>query len=157
MTGAGGTRIRPAVPSDVAALAPLRTSLWPESTADEHTRELASILAGERVSMLPLVYFVAESPGGELVGFVEAGLRSCADGCDPCRPAGYIEGWYVDPLHRRQGIGASLIAAAEEWARTHGCTEMASDTGIDNQISQHAHTALGFQEVEHSVLYRKPL
>lgn len=27
----------------------------------------------------------------------------------------------VDPAHRRQGIGAALMAGAEAWARQQGC------------------------------------
>jgi len=38
-----------------------------------------------------------------------------------------------------------------------GCTEMASDTQLDNQVSQGAHQALGFEAVERSILYRKLL
>jgi len=58
---------------------------------------------------------------------------------------------------RRQGIGSALVRAAEDWARSMGCTEMASDTQIDNHLSQRAHEAVGFKTTERSVLYRKSL
>src|SRR5688572_4077484 len=45
--------------------------------------------------------------------------------------------------------------AAEEWARGQGCTELASDTWIDNEVSQRAHAALGFELVDRCVNYRK--
>ncbi|HEY2014731.1 MAG TPA: GNAT family N-acetyltransferase, partial [Bryobacteraceae bacterium] len=70
---------------------------------------------------------------------------------------GYIEGWYVAPDCRRGRVGARLVAAAEEWARHHGCTEMASDTWLDQLDSQRAHEALGYQVVDRCVNYRKPL
>ncbi len=106
---------------------------------------------------MPLTILVAELENNGLAGFVEVGLRSCAEGCDPSRPAGYVEGWYVVETLRRQGIGAELLAAAEDWARRYNCREMASDAQIHNQTSQQVHVALGFEEVERSVNYRKAL
>jgi hypothetical protein len=34
---------------------------------------------------------------------------------------------------------------------------MASDTQLDNHVSQRVHLALGFEEVERSITYRKAL
>ncbi len=92
-----------------------------------------------------------------LIGFLEAGLRSHADGCDPAHPVGFVEGWLVKEEMRGQGIGQRLLEAAEDWARAQGCTEMASDTWIDNELSQRVHEALGFQVVDRCVHYRKAL
>jgi aminoglycoside 6'-N-acetyltransferase I len=106
---------------------------------------------------LPLVYFVAEDEAKTIVGFIEVGLRSTADGCDWSRAVGYVEGWYDAASHRRRGVGAQLIAAAENWAREQGCTEMASDTQIDNTQSLQAHLHLGYEVSERSILFRKSL
>lgn len=149
--------IRRAGPPDCAQLARLREALWPHTSAEEHARELAPILDGTAALTMPLITLVAEASGGRLVGFLEAGLRSHADGCDPSRPVGYIEGWYVAEDLRRRRIGRRLVAAAEEWARGQGCREMASDTWIDNALSQHAHEALGYTVVDRCVHYRKTL
>jgi aminoglycoside 6'-N-acetyltransferase I len=149
--------IRPAKLADLNQLAALREALWPESSVAHHAEELAAILAGNPPGPLPLVIFVSEAPDGSLTGFLEAGLRSHADGCDSSHPVGYVEGWYVSASHRREGIGASLLQAAEEWARTQGCREMASDTQLTNELSQQVHQSLGFQIAERSILYRKPL
>ena len=151
------TCVRLAQPPDLRALAPLLTALWPESPAEEHARELELILAGKAPGTLPLVIFVAEDKDGALVGFLECGLRSHAESCNPSRPVGYVEGWYVVDGHRRRGIGKSLLAAAEEWARVQGCVEMASDALIDNVLSQNVHQRLGFEVVERSVHFRKAL
>ncbi|HUB17359.1 MAG TPA: GNAT family N-acetyltransferase [Acidobacteriaceae bacterium] len=150
-------RIRRAVPGDLEPLAGLCHALWPESPRDEHRREVAAILAGSTPSTLPLIHLVAEAPDGRLVGFLEAGLRSHADCCDASRPVGYIEGWYVEETFRRRGVGRLLMAAAEDWARTQGCREMASDSLIDNIVSEQAHRGLGYDVVGRCVLYRKQL
>ncbi|MCK6462006.1 MAG: GNAT family N-acetyltransferase [Planctomycetes bacterium] len=146
--------VRKARPADLDLLAPLRAALWPDASLAEHRDELARILEGRPLSTLPLVAMVAECAGG-ISGFVEVGLRSHADGCDPGRPVGYVEGWFVEPAHRRKGVGRALLAAAEAWCREQGATEIASDTWIDNGGSQRAHEALGFQEVDRCVNYRK--
>jgi aminoglycoside 6'-N-acetyltransferase I len=106
---------------------------------------------------MPLVNFVAETPDGKLLGFAEVDLRSHADGCSPARPVGYLEGWYVAEAARHNGIGRLLLFAAEDWARSYGCVEMASDTWIENELSQTCHKALGFEIVDRCVHYRKTL
>ncbi|HKV60986.1 MAG TPA: GNAT family N-acetyltransferase [Candidatus Acidoferrum sp.] len=135
----------------------MRAALWPEGPLEEHARELQLILSCKFPGTMPLVVFVAEASDGTLVGFLEAGLRSHADGCDESHAVGYVEGWYVRDELRQQGIGAELLRAAEDWARSQGCRQMASDAQIDNVISQLAHEALGFEIAERSVLYRKRL
>jgi aminoglycoside 6'-N-acetyltransferase I len=150
-------RIRLARPSDGVHLARLREALWPDSSAEEHARELAPILEGAASLTVGLVNLVAEAGDGRLVGFLEVGLRSHADGCDPSHAVGFIEGWYVAEDHRHQGIGRKLLAAAEDWARMQGCVEMASDTWLDNERSQRVHEALGFEVVDRCVHYRKAL
>ena len=151
--------IRPARLSDLNQLASLFEALWPCSSTEEHAKELQMLLGDETALVLtmPLIIFVAESSGGRLVGFLEVGLRSHADGCNPSQPVGYIEGWYVAEDYRHRGVGRALLAAAENWARSHKCVEMASDALIDNEPSQRAHEALGYEVVDRCVHYRKAL
>jgi aminoglycoside 6'-N-acetyltransferase I len=150
-------RVRQARPTDRDQLARLREALWPETSAKEHALALDPILAGETPGSMPLVNFVAETADGKLFGFAEVDLRSHADGCSPVRPVGYLEGWYVAEEARHSGIGRRLLSTAEDWARSHGCVEMASDTWIDNELSQTCHKALGFEVVDRCVHYRKTL
>lgn len=152
-------QIRPARPSDLDQLARLRKALWPESSGDEHAQELRLLLGGKAhlVLTMPFQCFVAETSDGNLVGFLEVDLRSQADGCNPSQPVGYVEGWYVVEGHRQRGLARKLLAAAENWARSHKCVEMASDALIDNALSQHVHERLGYEVVERCVHYRKTL
>ncbi len=150
-------QIRLAQPSDCDQLASMHEALWPRTSSEEHAREITAILAGTFPLTMPLVILVAEARDRNLVGFVEVDLRSHADGCDPVRPVGYIEGWFVAQDYRHQGIGKKLVKAAEDWSRRQGCLEIASDTWIDNEVSQHAHEALGYEVVDRCVHYRKTL
>lgn len=149
--------IRVARPGDCKELARLRAVLWPESSVEEHARELVSILDGKGLGPLPLIELVAEEGSGALVGFAEVGLRSHADGCDASHAVGYIEGWYVTENRRKRGIGRKLLVAAEDWARKQGCLEMASDALAENEVSQRVHEALGYAVVDRCVRYRKTL
>jgi aminoglycoside 6'-N-acetyltransferase I len=143
--------------SDRIELAKMRASLWPESPFEEHLREVDEALDGRNLSTLPTVTLVSLDDHGAITGFLEAGLRSHADGCDAARPVGYVEGWFVDEAFRQSGVGSGLMRAAEDWARSHGCREMASDALIVNHVSQRAHEALGFEVVDRCVHYRKLL
>jgi aminoglycoside 6'-N-acetyltransferase I len=149
--------IRLAQLSDRDQLVRMREALWPKTPAEEHARELTDILEGKPVTTLPLIILVAEANDRALAGFLEVDLRSHADGCNPSRPVGYVEGWYVEENHRHHGIGRRLLAAAEGWARGQKCVEMASDTWVDNEVSQRVHEALGYEVVDRCVHYRKTL
>jgi aminoglycoside 6'-N-acetyltransferase I len=150
-------RVRPGEPSDREQLLLMRLALWPDLSVDEDRQELDAALSGKPMGTMPLSILVAETVDGDLVGFLEMGLRSHADGCDTSVPVGFVEGWFVSELHRRKGVGAKLLAAAQAWARGHGCIEMASDTWLDNDKSQRVHEALGFEVVDRCVHYRKAL
>ena len=82
---------------DRDALLAMWHALWPDDDPAEHAQEVDARIAGKPPSTLPLTTFIAEDAGGHAIGFVEVGLRSHADGCDPARAVAFIEGWYVAP------------------------------------------------------------
>lgn len=130
----------------------MREALWPETGEEQHRKEMAMMLSDtDRYAV-----FVCEDGPGELVGFAEVSLRSWAEGC-LSSPVGYLEGWYVVAQYRESGVGKALLSASEDWARSRGCTEMASDTNIGNEASEAAHLALGFEVVGRVVAFRKDL
>lgn len=135
----------------------MRAALWPKGSIEEHRREVDDFLAGQLKVTLPWTTLVAVNDDNAVIGFIEVDLRSHADGCDPAQPVGYVEGWFVREEFRNQGVGAELIRAAENWAREQGCIEMASDALIENEVSQRAHAALGFEVVDRCVNFRKRL
>ena len=148
------SRVRPVERGDAKAWASMRRALWPEGSADEHEREIEKFFAGR--AREPLAVLIAEDSGGQPLGFAELSIRPYAEGCATDR-IGYLEGWFVVPEARRRGVGRDLIAAAEVWARGEGCTELASDSQPDNEMSRAAHRAAGFDEVGLVRCYRKSL
>ena len=144
-------QIRPLARDDIPPWVALRAELWPDQPLAELDDEGRAALAADP----PLVVFVAADDAA-LLGFIELSLRSVAEGC-ASSPVPYIEGWYVGEPARRRGVGGALMRAAETWCRERGYTEFGSDARADNRLSRTVHAALGFEEVEELVVFRKPL
>ena len=145
--------VRPVTPGDAAAWLRMREALWPDGAGD-HAGEVQQFFAGKLHE--PLAVLVAFDEAGAPVGFAELSIRNYAEDCRTNRVA-YLEGWYVEPHARRKGVGRALVAAAEDWGRSQGCTEFGSDALIDNDVSAAAHRALGFQETARIRCFRKDL
>lgn len=150
--------IRPVQAEDSAEWLRLRMALWPDADEAEQVAEIRHFLAFPPRPPLPALHavFVCPLPGAGLCGLLEVSIRPYADGCSTSN-VGYLEGWYVDEGYRGQGIGRALVLAAEAWAVTQGCREMASDTDLDNFVSQAAHQQLGYVETGRVVQFVKPL
>jgi aminoglycoside 6'-N-acetyltransferase I len=145
--------VKPIGPGDLEAWQRMRCALWPHAAPAELLEEAEAYLRG--ASPLQAV-FLGVGPAGEPWGMLELSLRSVAVGCRTT-PVPYVEGWYVLRDVRRRGIGTELMDAAETWARERGYAEIASDALIDNLLSERAHLALGFVEVERAIHFRKDL
>ena len=100
--------------------------------------------------------FMAFNEHGQPVGFIEVSLRSFAEGCETS-PVGYIEAWFVGEFVRGQNLGRDLVQVAEQWALEKGCSEMASDTWLDNEASIAAHLRMGYHEADRLVHFVKRL
>ena len=109
------TTIRTARNYDAPAIAELGDQLGYAASRQQIATRLAGIEA-ERSSRV----FVAENGEGIVVGWLHVASRTqltedcCAE----------ILGLVVDESSRGVGIGAALIRAAEEWARSEGCVRM---------------------------------
>ena len=136
----------------VEAHVALRCMLWDDLTRSESLQEATQILNSARCAVL----LACNEDDGSYVGFAELNLRDYAEGASSS-PVGYLEGWFVLPEWRGRGVGRQLVDEGEQWARSHGCTEFASDTDLGNTGSIQAHGRLGFREVERIVCFLKPL
>jgi aminoglycoside 6'-N-acetyltransferase I len=146
-------RVRHATPNDRPTWLRMRCELWPEGDSAEHASEVAAFFAGGLRD--PRAVLVADVDG-RVAGFAELSIRPYAEGCETDRVA-YLEGWYVDPAARRQGVGRALVESAEAWAVGLGCSEFASDALLENTASAAAHRALGFAETVQIRCFRKDL
>lgn len=131
----------------------LREALWSGCARDEHLAEMARLVSNRARYR----QFVAYSSSREAIGFAEASLRSDYVNGTESSPVAFLEGLYVVPSARRKGVAASLVAAVADWARGAGCRELASDAVLENSISHVVHRALGFEETERVVFFRKQL
>lgn len=145
--------IRAAQQTDRECWERMRDALWP-ALPGEHGEEIDRYFAGELRE--PLEVLIAFDDQGDALGFVELSIRAHAEGCLTDHVA-FVEGWYVEPAVRGTGVGAALIGAAETWARSQGCTELASDTEVENLTSAAAHRAVGFTETGVVRCFRKSL
>jgi aminoglycoside 6'-N-acetyltransferase I len=145
-------KVRPVARADSDAWVGMRRALWPEGSAAEHRAEVTRFFAGQLRQ--PLQTLIAVDSAGSPLGFAELSIRSYAEDCVTDRVA-YLEGWYVVPESRREGVGRALVVAAEAWARAQGCAEFASDAPLDNEGSAAAHKALGFRETVQLRCFRK--
>jgi aminoglycoside 6'-N-acetyltransferase I len=144
--------IRAVVPADAVPWRRLRASLWPDTPVAEHDTDIMRFFWSLGTDAACLVAEVDDT----LVGFIELAIRGYAEGCETDR-VGYVEGWYVEPARRRQGVGRALMAAGEAWAQSCGCSEFASDALLEHRPGHQAHLALGFAEVDRIICYRKSL
>ena len=93
---------------------------------------------------------------GQVVGFLEASLRNIVDGC-LTSPVGFMEGICLFPEFRGRGFSKQLMAVAEDWMKAKGCTEMGSDSDLDNESAIRFHQANGFEETFRIVQFKKKL
>ncbi len=145
-------KIRLVEEKDFAQWLRLRKFLWDQLTEEEHLEEMRGIYHNPETQLV----LVAELENGKIVGFLEASIRPFAEDCLTDR-VGYLEGWFVEPEFRKKGIGRALVEEAEEWARSHGCTEMASDSEVGNELSIIVHSRLGYTETSCLIHWRKEL
>lgn len=142
--------IRRATHADKGEWFQMRKGIWPDVPDHYMSFDMDDLLASENY----LVLFACD--GETPIGLTEARLRDHAEGCSTS-PVGYIESWYVREDYRGRGVTGIMNQAAEEWARSKGCTEMASDTWLDNEASIRTHLKLGYFEVERLVHFVKKL
>ncbi len=102
--------IRPFAPGDLDGL----DALWRTCFPDDPPRNAARLSVPEKLRIDPGSVLVAQADG-RIVG-------SIMHGYDGHR--GWLWGVAVAPSHRRQGLGAALVRAAEAQLAARGCTKV---------------------------------
>ena len=149
-----GTTIEVGTIKDVEPWAQLRVALWPHHSLEDHRAELGRAFFSQNAEA---VAFIARNAANEAVGFAEASLRhDYVNGCSSS-PVLFLEGIYIRPVDRRKGIARSLCNAVADWGKSLGCVEFGSDAPLENSASHALHAALGFEETQRVVFFRKLL
>ena len=143
--------VQKAIEQDAAVLADLALMLWPSHDTAELREEFAELLKSEEAAC----FLACEA--GVPVGFAQCQLRHDYVEGTQTSPVGYLEGIFVLPEFRRQGLAGELLAACEDWAREQGCKEFASDCELENNASLNFHLRMGFAEVNRIVCFTKTL
>jgi aminoglycoside 6'-N-acetyltransferase I len=144
-------RIAPVTRDQFATWRRLRGALYTGLDARFHDEEMGWLFQSKEAAS-----FLAWSKNGDAIGLLELSLRNFVDGCIGS-PVGYIDGIYVEPSCRGQGLGPQLIAYATDWFRARGCKDMATDAEIENAAAQDFYRQLGFSERWHVVGFTKSL
>ena len=143
--------IRKATNNECRILSELAVQMWKDNTVDSLEAEFS-----ETIKTDDAVFFV-EYENEIPVGFAQCGLRKDYVEGTETSPVGYLEGIFVKDSYRNKGYAKELLSACEKWARDMGCTEFASDCELDNVGSLKFHLAMGFEEVNRIICFRKGL
>ena len=143
--------IRKMTPGDRTAWMAMRHALWADEKESDHLAQIEALLQDPKQSA-----YLAITEDGQALGFAEVSLRAFANGCRE-QPVPFLEGIWVSPAHRRQGIGRLLLNRLTADFRSQGFHEICSDADLENNCSHRAHEGWGFQETERVVYFRRKL
>jgi ribosomal protein S18 acetylase RimI-like enzyme len=129
----------------------VREGLWsPEGALAESARQTAEELPDGPATEGQL-FFVAHVDGiREPVGTLWLEVRQRSRG-----PHVFVMELHVEPSHRRHGLGAAMMRAAEDVARSVGAESIGLHVFGSNDAARSLYRSLGYREAE--VLLAKPL
>ncbi len=132
-------------------LADLAIQMWTDHDPEGLEAEFRKLVMNDEA--VCYMKYIDDQPAA----FAQCQLRhDYVEGTDSS-PVGYLEGIYVREKYRKNGYAAELLSECEKWAKEKGCTEFASDCELDNIDSLRLHLALGFEEANRIICFRKDL
>jgi GNAT superfamily N-acetyltransferase len=137
--------VRVMIGQDVPAVHRLLNQLGYDLRFDEAQRRFDAVIASDDHSLL-----VAELDGC-VVGLLHVYLRPALE--KP--PEAVVQALVVDMVHRKRGIGRTMMSAAEHWTAERGFRSVALTSQIARQDAHAFYTALGYRLVATSHLLRK--
>ena len=143
--------VRIARNKDSRVLAEMAVQMWDSHTVDELEAEFFETLNDKQSAFF--IMYINDLP----VGFAQCGLRTDYVEGTESSPVGYLEGIFVKEEYRKNGYAKELLSACEIWAKEIGCSEFASDCEIDNIDSFKFHMAMGFDEANRIICFKKRL
>lgn len=143
--------IKSAVKEDAGILAELAIKMWDDASISELEQEFEELIVSDKAKCF--IKYV----DGIAVGFAQCQLRTdYVEGTDSS-PVGYLEGIFVEDKYRKCGYARELLRECENWAKEKQCTEFASDCELVNEESLRFHMALGFEEVNRIICFKKEI
>jgi GNAT superfamily N-acetyltransferase len=118
--------IRDAVVEDWPQVAGLLVELGRDVSPSAVSNPSYVIRFGGHLALRESRTLVAAEPGGRLIGFVDLEFRQRLG--HP-RPQAWVNDLVVTESMRGKGVGAALLASAEELALKRGCFRMSLETG----------------------------
>lgn len=143
-----GLRIRRAKSGDAQRLAELATQLGYPSTAAQLRQRLRGIRPAAQNAV-----FVAEAKDAGVVGWLHVSKQTLLES----ELRAEVNGLVVADGHRSLGAGARLLAAAEDWARKHGCESMSVRSNVIRERAHKFYERNGYEHYKTQKSFRKPL
>ena len=140
-----------AAEKDALILAELAIQMWNSHTVAELEADFKKLTRGKDSACF------IKYADSKAVGFAQCQLRYDYVEGTHTSPVGYLEGIFVLKNFRQKGYAKELLHKCEEWAKEKGCSEFASDCELDNTDSLSFHTAMGFEEANRIICFRKEL
>ncbi len=136
---------------NASALAKLAIQMWSDHTLSELKADFAEIISNENA-----VCFM-KCVDGKPIGFAQCQIRyDYVEGTETS-PVGYLEGIFIQEEFRHRGFAKELLQECEKWANDKKCSEFASDCELNNTYSLNFHLAMGFEEVNRIICFRKEI
>ena len=148
LSPAGSVTIRHARASDLGALARLAAELGYPAGEAQFARRFAHVAEDSHQQIL-----VAESPAGEVVGWVHVHLARWL----VVEPRGEVAGLVVASTRRNHGIGGRLMQAAEAWTRERGGDVLTLRSNILRKDAHRFYERLGYAMTKTSLNFTKEL
>lgn len=134
---------------DCRILSQLAVQMWDGHTEEELENGFMKEMESGKTAFF--IKYASSQP----VGFAQCGLRhDYVEGAETS-PVGYLEGIFVEEEYRENGYAKEMLLACEKWAKDMGCTEFASDCELDNAGSYAFHMAMGFEETNRVICFKK--
>lgn len=143
--------IKIATQNDTRELAELAIQMWRNHTVTELNDDFSEIVNNN--DAVCFIKYADDIP----VGFAQCQLRRDYVEGTHSTPVGYLEGIFVSDEYRHKGYAKELLRKCEFWAKEKGCEEFASDCELDNTSSFNFHKAMGFEEANRIICFRKEL
>ena len=136
---------------EAGELADLATQMWTDHTREDLEAAFRKLAVDDEAACF--IKYAEDQP----IAFAQCQLRYDYGEGTKSSPVGYLEGIYVREKYRKNGYAAELLSECEKWAKEKGCSEFASDCELDNADSFRFHMALGFEEANRIICFRKDL